>query len=541
MSSLVSCPICSKRVPEWYVNDHLDHECLEVTEDISNSKPLARQTSLLTSPGCTQQRRESRPLLAKRARAESFSEDKDMCVELPSDQLSPTDIPTSVPVPLPPPTPTPTPIANQAKYTISKVENAILSEDAEAERRVRNLRLPLAERMRPLTLEAFVGQRELVGPGSVLRSLIESDRISSMIFWGGPGLGKTTLARIIARKTKAAFKEMSAVTQNTADVKKAIDEAGNLNRLANRRTIVFLDEIHRFNKAQQDIFLPYLERGQIVLIGATTENPSFKLNGALLSRCRVFRLEALSEDDIAQIAEQAAKVKQVDRGQAPTGLEGGLSKYIAGVSNGDARVAINVVDLAMNSLAVGENLGLECVKRALQRTHVVYGAEEHYDLISALHKSVRGSDANAALYWLARMLQGGDDPIYIARRMVRMASEDIGLADNHALPLAVSTLHACQAIGLPECDTVLAHCATYLARAPKSVESYQAFKAAKVAVSANPPWPVPLHLRNAPTRLMKELGYGEGYLYNPDYDEPVNQEYLPEAARDYNFFKNTNT
>ncbi|KAJ2822077.1 hypothetical protein FBU31_004700, partial [Coemansia sp. 'formosensis'] len=243
-----------------------------------------------------------------------------MCVELPSDQLSPTDIPTSVPVPLPlpPPTPTPTPIANQAKYTISKVENAIISEDAEAERRVRNLRLPLAERMRPLTLEAFVGQRELVGPGSVLRSLIESDRISSMIFWGGPGLGKTTLARIIARKTKAAFKEMSAVTQNTADVKKAIDEAGNLNRLANRRTIVFLDEIHRFNKAQQDIFLPYLERGQIVLIGATTENPSFKLNGALLSRCRVFRLEALSEDDIAQIAEQAAKVKQADRGQAPT-------------------------------------------------------------------------------------------------------------------------------------------------------------------------------------------------------------------------------
>ncbi|KAJ2416940.1 DNA-dependent ATPase mgs1 [Coemansia sp. RSA 2530] len=526
MSSLITCPICSKRVPEWFVNDHLDHECQGAIEDSSSSKPkrpLARQISILTSP---QQRRESQPLLAKRARAESVSDDVEMRAETPPEQRPPTAVSSPPPESL---------VAKQAQVDIAP-------NDAQAERRMRDTRLPLAERLRPLTLDAFVGQQELVGPGSVLRSLIESDRISSMIFWGGPGLGKTTLARIIARKTKAAFKEMSAVTQNTADVKKAIDEAGNLSRLANKRTIVFLDEIHRFNKAQQDIFLPYLERGQVVLIGATTENPSFKLNGALLSRCRVFRLEALSEDDIALIAESAAKVKQVDCGQAPTGLEAGLSRFIAGVSNGDARVAINVVDLAMNSLAVGETLGLECIKRALQRTHVVYGAEEHYDLISALHKSVRGGDENAALYWLARMLQGGDDPLYIARRMVRMASEDIGLADSHALPLAVSTLHACQAIGLPECDTVLAHCATYLARAPKSVESYKAFKAAKAAVRADPPWPVPLHLRNAPTRLMKELGYGEGYLYNPDYDEPVKQEYLPEAARHYDFFeKHKNT
>ncbi|KAJ2070311.1 DNA-dependent ATPase mgs1 [Coemansia sp. S155-1] len=539
MSSLVSCPICSKRVPEWYVNDHLDHECQRVTEDSSDSKqgqpskPLARQTSLLVSPSKPQRAQESRPPLTKRARAESFGEDVEMCVMVPSEQLSPADASPPVPVPLPPML-----IGSQAQGAATpKMEKVINCEDVEVERRVRDIRLPLPERLRPLTLDAFVGQSELVGPGSVLRSLIESDQISSMIFWGGPGLGKTTLARIIARKTKAAFKEMSAVTQNTADVKKVIDEAGNLSRLTKKRTIVFLDEIHRFNKAQQDIFLPHLERGQIVLIGATTENPSFKLNGALLSRCRVFRLEALSEDDIAQIAEQAAKVKQVDRGQEPTGLEVGISKYIAGVSNGDARAAINVVDLAMNSLAVGESLGLECVKRALQRTHVVYGAEEHYDLISALHKSVRGSDANAALYWLARMLQGGDDPLYIARRMVRMASEDIGLADSQALPLAVSTLHACQAIGLPECDTVLAHCATYLARAPKSVESYKAFKAAKAAVGADRPWPVPLHLRNAPTRLMKELGYAEGYKYNPDYDESVDQEYLPEAVRHYNFFK----
>ncbi|KAJ2889150.1 DNA-dependent ATPase mgs1, partial [Coemansia aciculifera] len=483
-----------KRVPEWYANDHLDHECLGTADGSSSSKqgqpnkPLARQTAFMASPsnsrnGSSLKRQDSGPMLAKRARSElHLSTDIDMGTAFPLDDPIPLGSSSPVPVSAAMDSPPCKAIPVAAVSTVPK-------DDDETEKRMRNQRLPLAERLRPLTLDTFVGQSELVGPGGILRSLIESDRISSMIFWGGPGLGKTTLARIIARKTKAAFKEMSAVTQNTADVKKAIDEAGNLSRLANKRTIVFLDEIHRFNKAQQDIFLPYLERGQIVLIGATTENPSFKLNGALLSRCRVFRLEALSEDNIAQIAEQAAKVKQEDRGQKPIGLETGVAKYIAGVSNGDARVAIDVVDLAMNSLATGESLGLECIRRALQRTHVVYGAEEHYDLISALHKSVRGGDANATLYWLARMLQGGDDPLYIARRMVRMASEDIGLADSHALPLAVSALHACQAIGMPECDTVLAHCATYLARAPKSVESYKAFKAAKVAVSTEPSWP----------------------------------------------------
>ncbi|KAJ2743451.1 DNA-dependent ATPase mgs1 [Coemansia sp. BCRC 34301] len=536
MSSRVSCPICSMRVPEWYVNDHLDHECLGVINGSSSSssrpgqpiKPLVRQIAFATSPsGSSLKRQGSGPLLAKRARKESPSTDVEMCAASPLDSSSPVLMSL----------PQPAAADNQSCHAVLTTANTTNSKDEEAEKRLWNQRLPLAERLRPLTLDAFVGQSKLVGPGGILRSLIENDQVSSMIFWGGPGLGKTTLARIIARKTKCVFKEMSAVTQNTADVKKAIDEAGNLNRLASRRTIVFLDEIHRFNKAQQDIFLPYLERGQIVLIGATTENPSFKLNGALLSRCRVFRLEALSSDDIAQIAEQAAKVKQVDRGQAPTGLANDIAQYIASVSNGDARVAINVVELAMNSLALGEkSLELECVKRALQKTHVVYGAEEHYDLISALHKSVRGSDDNAALYWLARMLQGGDDPLYIARRMVRMASEDIGLADSHALPLAVSTLHACQAIGMPECDTVLAHCATYLARAPKSVESYKAFKAAKAAVSAEQPWPVPMHLRNAPTRLMKEMGYAEGYKYNPDFKEPVDQEYLPDAAKHHNFF-----
>ncbi|KAJ1736003.1 DNA-dependent ATPase mgs1 [Coemansia biformis] len=405
-----------------------------------------------------------------------------------------------------------------------------------AGKRLRNAQLPLAERLRPQVLDHFVGQSELVGPRGILRTLIEGDRIPSMILWGGPGLGKTTLARIIAHRTNSAFREMSAVTQNIADVKKVIEDARNLARLAGRRTILFLDEIHRFNKAQQDVFLPYLERGQIILIGATTENPSFRLNGALLSRCRVFRLEPLPDEGIAAIADRACRLKQEDAGLDAVGLDTDIATYIAGVSNGDARAAINVVDLAMNSLADGEALGLDCVRRALQRTHVVYGAEEHYDQISALHKSVRGGDANAALYWLGRMLQGGDDPVYIARRMVRMASEDIGLADSSALPLAVAALQACQAIGMPECDTILAHCAVYLARAPKSVESYKAFKRVKAVVGAEHPWPVPLHLRNAPTQLMKELGYAKGYKYNPDHEEPVEQAYLPEQIQHYDFF-----
>ncbi|KAJ2136347.1 DNA-dependent ATPase mgs1 [Coemansia sp. RSA 678] len=521
MSSLVNCPVCNKAVPGWFMSDHLDRECSGMLE--GDSAGTARPATQAPPKRAAEM---TSPVTQRKKPAFLFNSPK-------KTQLAPSVLP-EYDITQQQKGAAPSPLISMVSRQSSNMDNA---DELEAEKRLQNTRLPLAERLRPVSLDQFVGQKKLVGPQGILRALIESDQIPSMIFWSSPGLGKTTLARIIARRSSCAFKELSAVTQNLADVKKVIDEAGNLIRLTGKRTILFLDEIHRFNKAQQDVFLPYLERGQVILIGATTENPSFRLNGALLSRCRVFQLDALSASEIASIASHAYALKRKDAGQPVAELDAGITEYIASVSNGDARAAINIIDLAMNSLPADGALDLRCIRRALQRTHVVYGAEEHFDLISAFHKSIRGSDDNAALYWLGRMLQGGDDPVYIARRLVRASSEDIGLADSGALPLAMSTLQACQVIGMPECDTILAHCTAYMARAPKSVESYKAFRKVKTVVSSEHPWPVPLHLRNAPTRLMKELGYAEGYKYNPDYEGPVDQEYLPEQIRHYNFFK----
>ncbi|KAJ1950290.1 DNA-dependent ATPase mgs1, partial [Linderina macrospora] len=401
MSSLVACPICNKNVPDWYMNDHLDRECKGVAEAVPGAGAL-----------------DGEPVTPSRKRAKPAS----------SFLVSPTKSPAAAKRPRSgsqhaarPPTLVQSHSLQMPNHADPFVDNAVLGKPKAAdppvsdeEKRRGNKRLPLAERLRPLSLDTFVGQQDLVGPTGMLRRIIENDQVTSMIFWGSPGLGKTTLARIIARRTKAMFKEMSGVTQNISDVRKVIEEAGNAIRLSGKRTILFLDEIHRFNKAQQDVFLPHLERGQITLIGATTENPSFKLNSALLSRCRVFRLENLTEDDIQCIAQRAAKLKQEDFGVPQKGLDDEIVKYVASVSNGDARVAINTIDLAMSALpsdGPSRTVSLDDIKNALQRTHTVYGAEEHYDLISALHKSVRGSDANAALYWLGRILAGGDDPL----------------------------------------------------------------------------------------------------------------------------------
>ncbi|KAI8067929.1 DNA polymerase III, clamp loader complex, gamma/delta/delta subunit, partial [Gongronella butleri] len=376
--------------------------------------------------------------------------------------------------------------------------------------------------VRPQSLDDFVGQEELVGKDGLLRRLITADRIPSMILWGGPGCGKTTLARIISKTTRSRFVELSATSHGAADVKKAFEEARGHLALTSQPTIVFIDEIHRFTKVQQDLFLPYVEHGQITLIGATTENPSFKVNGALLSRCRVFVLRQLTTDEITHILENALERKEAER-DALT--------FLANFSDGDARSALNTLEIALNALATKqETLTVASIKGAFQKSHLLYdrNGEEHYNVISALHKSIRGSDADAALYWLGRMVEAGEDPLYIARRLVRLASEDIGLADNNALTQAVSTYHACEKIGYPECNVILAHLVVYLAETKKSVRVYKAYKRVQETIAKEPAFPVPLHIRNAPTRLMKDLGYGKDYKYNPDFDGPVDQTYLPE-------------
>ncbi len=392
---------------------------------------------------------------------------------------------------------------------------------------------PLADRLRPVNLDEYVGQEKLIGPGTTLRTLVERDEIPSMIFWGPPGTGKTTLARIIAKLTASRFEQLSAVSSGISELRRIVDEAREKRKLAGVRTILFIDEIHRWNKSQQDSLLPQVESGVVTLIGATTENPSFEVNGALLSRCRVFVLEKLSAEEVKKLLERALA--------NPLGFEGKLKveddalEFLSRIADGDARVALNSLEIAAKALKLSKRqvLKVEAVKYALQKTHLRYDktGEEHYNIISALHKSMRGSDPDASLYWLGRMLEAGEDPLYVARRLVRFASEDIGLADPQALVIAMAGYQAAHAIGMPEANVVLAEIAAYLARAPKSNKLYEAYSAVQKDIAELPNEPVPLHLRNAPTKLMKELEYGKGYKYNPAYKEPVEQDYLPEKLK----------
>jgi len=401
--------------------------------------------------------------------------------------------------------------------------------------------VPLADRIRPDRLEDFIGQEHLLGPGRFLRSLIERDQLQLLIFWGPPGTGKTTLANIIARSTRSHFLAFSAVVSGVKEIRQVIQEAEE-QKSRGQRTILFVDEIHRFNKAQQDAFLPHVERGTIVLIGATTENPSFEVNSALLSRCKVLTLRGLTAEEVGSILTRALKDEERGLGKLKAKVTPEALRHLSEMAHGDARVALNALEHAILTTPSGPDspklISLPIAEEAMQRKALLYDkeGEEHYNVISAFHKSLRGSDPDAALYWLARMMEAGEDPLYVARRMVRFASEDIGLADPQALNIALLSMQAFHFIGLPEGELALAEAAVYLATAPKSNALYVAHAKARRDVQEKGALPVPLHIRNAPTKLMEELGYGEGYKYAHDYPEGlVKQEYFPRelGARSY--------
>ncbi|MDD4290272.1 MAG: replication-associated recombination protein A [Patescibacteria group bacterium] len=399
------------------------------------------------------------------------------------------------------------------------------------------LKTPLADRMRPQKFEEFLGQDEILGSGKLLRRAIESDVIPSMIFWGPPGSGKTTLASIIAKITKSEFKELSATQSGVKELKILVDKAIEGKRLG-IKTILFIDEIHRWNKKQQDTLLPHVEKGNIILIGATTENPSFEVISALLSRCRVFVLKQLQIEHLEQIIKTTLKNKERGLGNLNLKIDKSTLKLLAQMSNGDARTALNVIEYA-STLSRDSKITKNELQEAFQKSYLMYdkNGEEHYNIISALHKSMRGGDANASLYWLARMVEAGEDPLYIARRIVRFASEDIGLANSRALEQAVSCYQACHFIGYPECNVILAQAVVYMAKCKKSNELYVGYNKAKDDVIKFGNLPVPLHIRNAPTKLMKDLGYGKNYKYSPDYNYKEEQNYLPEKLKNKKYIK----
>jgi len=406
--------------------------------------------------------------------------------------------------------------------------------------------IPLADRMRPKKIEEMVGQKHLLGPESVLVRALHSGRVFSVIFWGPPGSGKTTLAKLMAQYTQNPFHAFSAVTSGVKDLRQIIAGAETEYRHSKKPTILFVDEIHRFNKAQQDAFLPFVESGLIILVGATTQNPSFEVIPPLLSRARVMTLNPLDKVDIQVILQRAIEDKGEGLGELAIDVRPEALEHLIDLSHGDARVALNNLEMAVYYVMEGHSddkvLDLKVMEEALNRKSLPYDkdGEEHYNLISALHKSLRGSDAQASLYWLYRMLMAGEDPLFICRRMIRFASEDIGMADPHALPMVIAAFEAWQKVGPPEAELALAQAAVYLASAPKSNSLYLAEKAVKSEIEASGPQPVPLHIRNAPTRLMKKLGYSRGYLYPHNYPGGwVKQAYLPDKLRHRAFYRPT--
>lgn len=551
---MVACPICDKPVKELNINRHIDSQCSDYIDDLS--PPPTQTGSTKAKPPAA-----SNFFTPSARRQVSFSsalEPSPATARAPANTQTPLAKPSST---------APPPVAGAKRSlehdephveAVKKVEVIV-----PASKKQKVSHAPLAERMRPQSLDEVAGQ-ELVGPNGVLRNLIVTDRVPSMILWGGPGTGKTTIARLIAQTAGTRFVEINSTSSGVGECKKLFAEAKNELGLTGRKTIIFCDEIHRFSKSQQDVFLAPVEAGQVTLIGATTENPSFKVVNALLSRCRTFTLSKLGDDDILSILKRAL-AREVPPLPSPspspsseehpadydpnisaeqpsyhllTDDDFALIRYLAAFADGDARTGLNLLELALD-LCKRPSVTAEDIKKSLTQTLVYDRAgDQHYDTISAFHKSVRGSNADAALYYLARMLQSGEDPLYVARRMVVIASEDVGLADNSMLSLATATYSAAEKIGMPECRINLAHCTVALCLAPKSTRAYRGLNAAYSALSEPgvAGLPVPIHLRNAPTRLMKELGYGKEYKYNPDFtDGRVVQDYLPDKLEGRRF------
>lgn len=549
------CPVCGRRIVFRDINSHID---LCLSHHHSTRQSLSGTDSSPTAQGSSREGKQSLLDCFQKRQLKTGSTSSDVSGKrrkLSSPPPSQAKIPPTAPF---------------ALRSDSCPTSSCSTKPLPTSQSVFALTTPLADIVRPVHLTDYVGQDQVVREKSLLCAAIESGRIPSLIFWGPPGCGKTTLARILARAAQqrmgAKIVQISASCSGVGEIKEVAKVARNDKVMFKRQTVLFVDEIHQFNKLQQDAFLPHVEDGTITLLGATTENPSFKLNSALLSRCKVIILNKLLPQDVQVILRNAVKRVSVGDGndqkmeneivpRVGVVVDDDAITFLSTFCDGDARSALNALQIALEAAesklmtsVASENAASQQVKvtladakESLQCTHLLYdrAGEEHYNCISALHKSLRGSHATAALYWLARMLCAGEDPLYIARRIVRFASEDVGLADPMALQLAVSTYHACQAIGMPECEVVLAEAVVYMARAPKSVEVYKAYGRAVACIREHcgPQPSVPLHLRNAPTRMMKELGYGQGYKYNPNFAEPVDQQYLPDALTDADFFK----